>query len=220
MKRLAVLATLALAVVLLLGGLAGASDVFNFRMSNAPDGPAITSFPTGTSLVYAVFDYTDLMTETIRLRVYDGQGNLLLDQTKTYAGSGTESVAIASGAAPFADNLYVTTLYYASGYMSAALEWTVGIAIPPSPTPLPRTATPTATPTVSVTPTVTPTATATATPTPTPLPQIQNGGFETGNFTGWSIGGVFSPTVVMYPKHSGEYSALLGANRGPEPAGD
>ena len=219
MKRLAVLAIpLVLAFVLVLVGIAGASEVFNFRMSNAPDGPAITSFPTGTSLVYAIFDYRDIMTETIRLRVYDGHGNLLFDQTKTYAGSGTESVAISSGAAPFADNLYVTTLYYASGYVSEALEWTVGIAIPPSPTPLPGTATPTATPTVSVTPTVTPTAT--ATPTPTPLPQIQNGGLETGNFTGWSIGGVFSPTVVMYPKHSGDYSALLGANRGPEPAGD
>jgi hypothetical protein len=213
MKRLAVLAIfLALALALLLVGLAGASEVYNFRMSNAPNGPAIISFPTGTSLVYAVFDYTDIMTETIRLRVYDGHGNLLFEQTKTYAGSGTESVAISSGAAPFADGLYVTTLYYASGYVSEAVEWTVGIAIPPSPTPLPGTATPTPTPTVIITPT--------ATPTPTPLPQIQNGGFETGNFTGWSVGGVFSPTVVIYPKHSGEYTALLGANRGPEPAGD
>ena len=221
MKRLAALAIiLVLAFVLVLVGLAGASEVFNFRMSNAPDGPAITSFPTGTSLVYVIFDYSDIMTETIRLRVCDGRGNLLLDQTKTYAGSGTESVAISSGAIPFADGLYITMLYYASGYMSEAVEWTVGIALPPSPTPPSGTATPTPTPTPTATPKPTLVSTPTATPTPTPLPQIKNGGFEADNFTGWSAGGVFSPTVVTYPKHSGAYSALLGAVVGPEPAGD
>src|SRR5439155_4197006 len=55
-------------------------------------------------------------------------------------------------------------------------------AAPPGPTPTP-------------TPSPTPSATASPTPTPTPTPTpcdsgvIQNGGFETGDFTGWVIDG-------------------------------
>jgi hypothetical protein len=49
---------------------------------------------------------------------------------------------------------------------------------------------------------------------------IQNGGFETGNFTNWTLGGVALPTIATVQKHAGTYSALVGASSGSEPNGD
>src|SRR5262249_4769716 len=51
--------------------------------------------------------------------------------------------------------------------------------------------------------------------------QITNGGFETGDLTGWTIGDVNpSPVIDGTVAHSGTFSALLGTNAGPEPLGD
>ncbi|HID88029.1 MAG TPA: hypothetical protein EYP55_11770 [Anaerolineae bacterium] len=141
--RRTILGAVGLAVLLglLWFGVVGASGIKNLRMSDAPDGPALTDFPSGTETVYVVFDYLDLAAETIRVRVYDHEGVTLLDRTDTYSGSGTASIAVHSGGEPFPDGPYVTTLYFASGYLSKALEWTVGGADqPPTPTPLPPTA--------------------------------------------------------------------------------
>jgi hypothetical protein len=49
---------------------------------------------------------------------------------------------------------------------------------------------------------------------------IQNGGFETGNFSNWTLGGVAVPVISTVQKHSGTYSARVGANSGAEPNGD
>jgi predicted outer membrane repeat protein len=74
-------------------------------------------------------------------------------------------------------------------------------ATPSTPTPTPS-GTRTPTPTATGTPPPTPTATATATvaPTPSPTPAmcglVVNGGFETGNFTGWTQSGDTSSTTV------------------------
>src|SRR5205085_8587822 len=64
-----------------------------------------------------------------------------------------------------------------------------------------------------------PSATASPTPTPTPTPTpcdsgvIQNGGLETGDFTGWVIDGhVNDPVVTNTLSHTGTYSALAGLN--------
>jgi hypothetical protein len=120
---------------LLFGGV-GASGIKNFRMSDAPDGPALTDFPSGTGTVYVVFDYLDLAEETIRVRVYNHDGIVLFDRTDTHSGSGTASIAIPGYDGLFPDGPYVTTLYFASGYLSKALEWTVGgTDQPPMPTP-------------------------------------------------------------------------------------
>ncbi len=43
---------------------------------------------------------------------------------------------------------------------------------------------------------------------------IQNGGFETGNLSSWTFGGVYVPFVTTVQKHSGSYSAQLGASSG------
>jgi len=53
-----------------------------------------------------------------------------------------------------------------------------------------------------------------------PSQLIQNGGFENGNPTNWSAGGVYLPFVVTGHAHSGKYSTQLGASSGSEPNGD
>ena len=53
-----------------------------------------------------------------------------------------------------------------------------------------------------------------------PSQLIQNGGFENGNLTNWSAGGVYLPFVVTGHAHSGKYSAQLGASSGSEPNGN
>ena len=49
---------------------------------------------------------------------------------------------------------------------------------------------------------------------------IQNGGFETGALSPWVAGGVYLPFITTAQKHSGTYSAQLGASSGSEPNGD
>jgi hypothetical protein len=63
------------------------------------------------------------------------------------------------------------------------------------------------------TPTPTPTPTATPTPSPTPCDTgaILNGGFETGDFTHWTIDGTNNPPVVTNTQHhTGTFSAYAG----------
>jgi hypothetical protein len=49
---------------------------------------------------------------------------------------------------------------------------------------------------------------------------LSNGGFEAGNLSCWTTGGVSAPTISTVQKHSGSYSALLGVTSGTEPNGD
>jgi len=49
---------------------------------------------------------------------------------------------------------------------------------------------------------------------------IVNGGFETGNLSSWSAGGVYLPFVVTGHAHAGTYSSQLGASSGSEPNGN
>jgi len=49
---------------------------------------------------------------------------------------------------------------------------------------------------------------------------IQNGGFETGSFTDWTVAGEVLPTVTTAQVHSGSYSALLGQTSKPEVNGN
>lgn len=50
---------------------------------------------------------------------------------------------------------------------------------------------------------------------------LKNGGFETGSFSGWTVGGSApTPTITTAQVHSGSYSALLGTASGRELTGD
>jgi phospholipase C len=49
---------------------------------------------------------------------------------------------------------------------------------------------------------------------------ITNGGFETGNFNGWTKGGADTPEVSTAQVESGKYSALLGRTAAPEVNGN
>jgi hypothetical protein len=49
---------------------------------------------------------------------------------------------------------------------------------------------------------------------------VQNPGFETGSFSGWTTGGGIAPTLSTQQTHSGSWSALLGATTTPEVNGD
>jgi hypothetical protein len=49
---------------------------------------------------------------------------------------------------------------------------------------------------------------------------LSNGGFETGDLSCWTAGGVLLPKTSTVQKHSGTYSALLGGAAQPEPNGD
>ena len=49
---------------------------------------------------------------------------------------------------------------------------------------------------------------------------LQNPGFETGNLTFWSAGGVYLPVVTSAKHNTGTYSAQLGSSVTPEPNGD
>lgn len=62
-------------------------------------------------------------------------------------------------------------------------------------------------------PGVTATPTPTASPTCTPSETIVNGGFETGDFTGWVIDGHNNdPAVLTYNPRSGTYEGFAGCN--------
>jgi len=140
MKRLVIMAMLlALSLTALLVGVAVAGPPTNIRMSDAPNGPEVTKFPSGTAVVYYIFDYTDMEAEELKVRVYDNVGNIIFEQTKTYSGSGTESIAISPSEGAFADSRYVTNLYL-GGYteegfaLAKTIIWEVGEPIPqPSP---------------------------------------------------------------------------------------
>lgn len=164
-----------LAVILLSSCLATtgvqAAGISNFRVSDRTGGPIVSNFPTGTSVVYAVFDYQDV--QQIEVRVYDVLGNRLHTENRTYAnGAGTDSIEINHGAAfpdtPTGGVAYLTTIYV-DGYISDSQSWTVGGGQAPTATPTPP-ATPTATlvpPSATPTPTSTPIPIATSTPVPT-----------------------------------------------------
>ncbi|MGA9351894.1 MAG: hypothetical protein WBW48_24245 [Anaerolineae bacterium] len=124
MKRLVPIA-IALSLTILLVSIAMAQSLANIHLSDAPDGQAMTQFPSGIAVVYAIFDYADMAGEQIKVRVYDNFGSILFEQTQAYTGSGTESVATSPKEGVFPDGRYVTNFYYGE-YVSRTIIWDVG----------------------------------------------------------------------------------------------
>ncbi len=138
MKRLVPIA-IALSLTILLASIVMAQGLANAHLSEAPDGSAMTQFPSGTAVVYAIFDYADMVGESIKVRVYDNYGSILFEQIQNYTGSGTESVATAPSEGVFPDGRYVTN-FYRGEYASRTILWDVGepVARPTAePTPSP-----------------------------------------------------------------------------------
>ncbi|MFQ6057695.1 MAG: hypothetical protein ACE5MB_02290 [Anaerolineae bacterium] len=144
--------------------------VMNFRLSDAPDGPAVANFPSGTSLVYAIFEYAEMEDTPVQLRVFDGKGNVLFEQTNRYRGAGMDSIAVSSATEAFPDDMYVANIYlymdsdlYPGPFLVDSYEWFVGK--PPTPVPVP-----TRTPRPTQIPPTPPPPPSGPYPTATPLP--------------------------------------------------
>ncbi len=141
MKRLVPIA-IALSLTILLASIAVAQGgVTSGHLSDAPDGPAMTQFPSGATVVYAIFEYAGMTGEPITVRVYDNYGSIVQEQTQSYTGSGTESMATTTSEGYFPDGRYVTN-FYLGEYVSRTIIWDVGepVAKPvATPTPTPST---------------------------------------------------------------------------------
>ncbi|MCK4451939.1 MAG: hypothetical protein KAX26_15245 [Anaerolineae bacterium] len=102
--------------------------VSNLHMSGAPYGPPVTQFPSGTAVVYAVFSYSHMQDDEVRVTVHDQVGSILLEQVETYTGSGMESIEVSGpGGEAFADGWYVTDVYANSSlFPLETVLWDVG----------------------------------------------------------------------------------------------
>ena len=142
MKRLVPIA-IALSLTILLASIAVAQGgVSTAHLSDTPDGPAMTQFPSGTTVVYAILEYADMTGESIKVRVYDNYGSILFEQPQEYTGSGTESVATTTSDGYFPDGRYVTN-FYLGEYVSRTIIWEVGEPVA-KPVATPTTTSPTA----------------------------------------------------------------------------
>ena len=142
MKRLVPIA-IALSLTILLASIAMAQGgVSTAHLSDTPDGPAMTQFPSGTTVVYAILDYADMTGESIKVRIYDNYGSILFEQPQEYTGSGTESVATTTSDGYFPDGRYVTN-FYLGEYVSRTIIWEVGEPVA-KPVATPTTTSPTA----------------------------------------------------------------------------
>jgi len=142
MKRL-VPTAIALSLTIVLVSIAMAQGRVNFHLSETPDGPAMTQFPSGTTVVYAIFDCVDeIKGEQITVRVKGDYGTILFEQAETCTGSETKSVATTTSDGYFPDGRYLTNLYRYDEFPIASVIWDVGepVAQPiakPTPTPSP-----------------------------------------------------------------------------------
>ncbi|MBM4464478.1 MAG: hypothetical protein FJ014_02730 [Chloroflexi bacterium] len=128
MKRLVPIA-IALSLTILLASIAMAQGgLTSAHLSDTPDGTAMTQFPSGTTVVYAIFDYANMPEGTVKVRVYDNYGSILFEQAENYTGSGTGSVATTTSEGYFPDGRYVTN-FYLGGYVSRTVIWDVGEAV-------------------------------------------------------------------------------------------
>jgi len=102
----------------------------------------MTQFPSDTTIVYVIFEYSDMAGEATKIRVYDNYGSILFEQTESYTGSGAESVATTTSEGYFPDSRYVTN-FYSGEYVSRTIIWNVGEPVA-KPVATPTTTPPTA----------------------------------------------------------------------------
>lgn len=144
MKRLVPI-VVALSLTILLASIVMAQEQLDFHLSDSPDGPAMTQFPSGTTgIVYAIFNCIDeIEGEEIVVRVKGDYGTILFEQTETCTGPGTKSMVTAPGGEVFPDGRYLTNLYRQSEFPAASVIWEVGVPVM-RPVATPTTASPVA----------------------------------------------------------------------------
>ncbi|MBC8448588.1 MAG: hypothetical protein H8D78_12645 [Chloroflexi bacterium] len=125
---------LVLCLSALLASVVYAGITSNEHMSNAHFGPSVTQFPSGTSVVYVVFDYRDMHSEEITIKVWSPIGEVLFERIQAYSDSGSESIEVPGpqGGA-FPDGRYVTN-FYRGLFPYKTLLWDVGEVTTPTPT--------------------------------------------------------------------------------------
>jgi YVTN family beta-propeller protein len=166
-------------------GPGNADDVSNAIAVDSSGSVYVTGFSAGSNTGFHGYDYA-----TIK---YDSSGQEAW--VARYNGPGNDDDEAKAIALDNSGNVYVTGWSWSFGgdtmYDYATIKYS---HLPNCPTPTP-------------------------TPTPTPPPPrgcdsgiIVNGGFESGNFTGWTIDGNLNPPVVtMENPHTGSFSALAGS---------
>jgi hypothetical protein len=126
---------LVLCLSALLASVVYAGTTSNEHMSDTPYGPSVAQFPSGTSVVYVVFDYSDMHGEQITIKIWSPIGEVLFEQTQTYSDSGTASIEVPyPEGGTFADGLYVTN-FYQGILIYKTILWGVGAVMTPTPTP-------------------------------------------------------------------------------------
>jgi hypothetical protein len=141
MKRLVPIVTALFLTILLASVAMAQGGLTSGHLSDTPDGEAMTQFPSGVAVVYATFEYTDMTGEPVKVRVYDDYGTIVFEQTQSYTGSGTESIATTTSEGYFPDGRYVTN-FYLGEYVNRTVIWDAGepVARPAAtPTPIPST---------------------------------------------------------------------------------
>ncbi len=135
MKRFVPIAVALCLTILLASVVAAQGGVASGHLSDTPDGPAMTQFPSGTPVVYAIFEYADMTGESITVRVYDNYGSILVEKSQEYTGSGADSVETTTSEGYFPDGRYVTN-FYQGEYLARTVIWEVGEPVAqPAPTP-------------------------------------------------------------------------------------
>ncbi len=109
------------------------------HMSNEPDGPEMQKFPSGTEVVYVVFDYeTETAVEIVaEIRSEAQQGSVLFTARETYNGTGTANIEVPGPeSSAFPDGVYDTIIRFGQDrFVTAGWEWTVGdVDLPPEDT--------------------------------------------------------------------------------------
>ena len=97
-----------------------ASSVTNCRVSDAPQGAAVSEFPAGTGTVYIVFNYVYMAGEEVGIKVYDNVGNVLHEEVRTLSGDGTVSIAFPAGG----EGRYLVNIYQGGGVIKTVI-WDV-----------------------------------------------------------------------------------------------
>ena len=101
-----------------------ASLVTNCRVSDAPQGAAVSEFPAGTATVYIVFDYAYMAGEEVGIKVTDNVGHVLLQEVRTLSGGGTVSITFSAGEGGFTAGPYLVNIYKDEGLIRTII-WDV-----------------------------------------------------------------------------------------------